>query len=204
MHQAVPYFAQWGSAEGVRAIVEDGADPCADPAWADAGFDNEDEYRFWARRICGLACLESVLTHWSIPAPPRADMVRSALKWGAYRLTENRLEGLTYTPFADWVQADFGIQVEIHPRLPAESVGALLDSDSFVIASVSSEIRYPARSNTRKGGHLVLIHGTSHDGLVFHNPSGVPPYQADAHVSLTTFARFYADRAMQLRRPNAQ
>ena len=191
----VPYFSQWMSPDWVRPIVEDGADPCDDPRWPDAGFDTADEYRFWSRRICGLACFESVLTYWDIEVPTRAELVRSAVKWGAYRqVGPDEVEGLTYAPFAEWVGCDFGMDAEVHGRLPLTDVPALLDADddSFVIASVSAEIRYPDRPNSRRGGHLVLIHAWDGTNLRFHNPSGIPPHQANAHLELPTFTRFYA------------
>lgn len=200
-HQNVPYFAQWASAAGVRAIVEHGADPCDDPLWSDAGFDSEDEYRFWSRRICGLACLESVLTYWAIDLPSRAELLRAALRWGAYRqVSPDKVEGLTYAPFADWVTSDFGLRAEAHGRLPLPELPLHVDDASFFIASVSREIRYPDRANSRTGGHLVLVHGWDDNGLSFHNPSGVPPHQADAYVDRATFARFYAGRGVALRR----
>lgn len=201
-HLDVPYFAQWASAEGVRAIVEDGADPCADPDWTSAGFETPDEYRFWSRRICGLACLQSALTYWGLDVPIRSVLLRSALKWGAYRLIgTDRVEGLTYAPFADWVASEFGLTGVVHGHLPLDQVPCRVDVDSFLLASVSSEIRYPDRPNERRGGHLVLVLGHDDTGVYIHNPSGVPPHQADAHLDWATFARFYAGRGVELRRP---
>jgi hypothetical protein len=62
----VPYYSQWGSPDFVRAIVEDNADPCDDPAWQRGGFTDPERYRFWAKRLCGLTCLESALDFWKI------------------------------------------------------------------------------------------------------------------------------------------
>lgn len=200
-HASVPYFAQWASPEWVRPIVEDGADPCDDPEWTSTGFESADEYRFWARRMCGLACLESVLTYWGLLVPSRASMLRSAVKWGAYRqIGPDEVEGLVYAPFAEWVVCDFGLHARVLGRLPVTDLPALVDDDSFVIASVSPEIRYPDRPNLRTGGHLVLIHGSSSEGLRFHNPSGIPPHQSNACLDLPTFPRFYASRGIHLRR----
>src|ERR1700742_4954559 len=53
-HTDVPYYPQWGSPDWVRAIVDDDADPCDDPAWQRSGFTDPERYRFWADRLCGL------------------------------------------------------------------------------------------------------------------------------------------------------
>lgn len=200
-HQNVPFFAQWASPRGVRAIVVDGADPCDDPLWSEAGFDSEDEYRFWSRRICGLACLQSVLAYWALDVPSRAELLRAALKWGAYRrVLPDRVEGLIYAPFAAWVTRELGLHAEVHGRLPLADLARHVADGTFVIASVSAEIRYPDRANSRRGGHLVLVHGCDEHGVSFHNPSGIPPYQANAYVDHATFERFYACRGVALRR----
>lgn len=200
-HHDVPYFAQWASPAGVRAIVEDGDDPCADPLWREAGFSSEEEYRFWSRRICGLACLQSVLAHWAFDVPSRAELLRAALEWGAYRqVSLDKVEGLTYAPFAQWVTHELGLRAEVHGRLPLADLARHVADRSFVIASVSSEIRYPDRANSRRGGHLVLVHGCDEHGLSFHNPSGIPPYQADAYLDHDTFDRFYAARGVTIHR----
>ena len=73
-HAGVPYYSQWGSPEWVRHIVEQQGDPCDDPAWRRSGFDDPERYRFWAKRLCGLTCLESALDYWRIGHAPRAEM----------------------------------------------------------------------------------------------------------------------------------
>ena len=65
---------------------------------------------------------------------------------------------------------------------------------------MSPEIRYPDRPNTHRGGHLVLVHGWSPTTLTFHNPSGIPPHQSNAHLPRPTFNRYYATRAIRLSR----
>src|SRR6266545_669277 len=132
-HVEVPYFSQWASPDWVRPIVEEGADPCDDPMWAVAGFEAPDEYRFWSWKTCGLACLESVLSHWGFEVPSRADLVRSALTWGAYRkVGPNRAEGLTYGPFAEWVGSEFGLEAEVHRQLPLDEIADQVDERSVV------------------------------------------------------------------------
>jgi hypothetical protein len=199
----VPYFSQWMSPAAVRAIVEDGADPCDDPAWPAAGFDSAADYRFWAVRTCGLACLESILAFWEIPTPSRAELVERALKWGAYRHDgPGRVEGLIYRPFADWVACDFGLQADVHPHLDLDAVAAL-DPGWFAILSVSSKIRGLRDLDGPPGGHLVLAHSWGPDGIVCHNPSGVPPQQANTHLDWATFGRYFARRGIVVRPPSS-
>jgi hypothetical protein len=201
-HTAVPYYSQWGSAEWVAPIVERGADPCEDPGWRASGFAQADDYRFWAKRLCGLTCLESALDYWGIAHAPRAALLEDALRHGVYRVREDGgVDGLIYRPFAGWVEAAFGVRVEVMTDEGIEASAARLDADTLAMVSVSPEIRYPERTNERQGGHLILLHGRGDGGVWFHNPSGIAPYQADAWLPYETFARFHARRGMTLTRP---
>jgi hypothetical protein len=200
-HAGVPYHAQWGSPEWVEAIAEGGADPCADPAWPRSGFTDAQRYRFWAPRLCGLACLESALDYWGIAHAPRAALLDAALAHGVYRMrADGGVDGLIYRPFADWVATAFGLHVEVWPQITLAGLVARIDAATLAIASVSPEVRRPHRPNAQRGGHLILLHGRDPAGVRFHNPSGVPPYQADAALPLATLARFHAGRGMTLRR----
>ncbi|MET3233928.1 UNVERIFIED_ORG: hypothetical protein ABIC54_006143 [Burkholderia sp. 1263] len=198
-HAGVPYYSQWGSPEWVRHIVEQRGDPCDDPAWRRSGFDDPERYRFWAKRLCGLTCLESALDYWRIGHAPRAALLDEALRHGVYRVrADGGVDGLIYRPFADWASAAFGLHIEVLPQAPLEEIAARLNADTLAIVSVSPEIRYPARPNQRQGGHLILLHGRDREGVWFHNPSGIAPHQADAYLPFATMTRFYAGRGMTL------
>ncbi|PXW17510.1 hypothetical protein [Paraburkholderia caballeronis] len=198
-HRGVPYRSQWGSPEWVARIVADDADPCDDPDWRRSGFATGDDYRFWAKRLCGLACFESALDYWRIAHGPRAALLDGALDHGAYRMRDDGgVDGLIYRPFAEWVAAAFGIHVDVLTDEDIEATAARVGPDTLAIVSVSPEIRYPAHPNERQGGHLVLLHGRGDGGVWFHNPSGVAPYQADAWLPYATVARFHARRGMAL------
>lgn len=200
-HRGVPYHSQWGSPDWVGRIVEGGADPCGDPDWRRSGFTDPDRYRFWAQRLCGLACLESALDYWGIGHGSRARMLDDALHHGVYRVRDDGgVDGLIYRPFAHWVDAAFGVRVDVMTDEGIEETAARLDGDTLAIVSVSPEIRHPARPNARQGGHLILLHGRGDGGVWFHNPSGVAPYQADAWLPCETVARFHARRGMTLTR----
>jgi hypothetical protein len=200
-HTDVPYRSQWASLSCNAAVVVNGADPCATEPWRSTGFADPDEYRFWSRRLCGLACLESVLAYWEIPHPNRAALLADALDWGAYvRQPDGGVEGLIYAPFLRWTSARFGLAGELHRHTSLEALARTVSADSMAIASVSSEIRYPDRPNIRRGGHLVLIHGTSHEQVWFHNPSGLDTTAVDAELPVPVMDRFFAGRGITLRR----
>ncbi|HEX7909258.1 MAG TPA: C39 family peptidase [Paraburkholderia sp.] len=200
-HAGVPYYTQWGSPAWVRQIVEQHGDPCDDPDWQRSGFSDPERYRFWAKRLCGLTCLESALDYWRIEHAPRAVLLDEALRHGAYRMRDDGgVDGLIYQPFAAWAANAFGLQVDVLPQIPLEAIAARLAADTLAIVSVSPEIRYPERANRHQGGHLILLHGRDRDGVWFHNPSGIAPHQADVYLPFDTMARFYAGRGMTLTR----
>jgi len=201
-HTQVPYYTQWGSADWVRRIVEDNVDPCDDDKWQHSGFTDPDRYRFWAKRLCGLTCLESALDYWGIGRPSRADLLDEALRHGVYRLRDDGgVDGLIYRPFAEWVGATFGVHVAIFAETSIEAMAEQLGATSVAMVSVSPEIRYPERANLNRGGHLVLLVGRDPSGVWFHNPSGIGNQQADVYLSYRHFERFYAQRGMVLTRP---
>jgi len=200
-HRNVPYHTQWRSPELVGDIVARQIDVCDDPRWRENGFDDPEHYRFWSWKLCGLACLESAFDHWGIVHQPRQVLLQQALEHGVYRLRDDGgVDGLIYRPFAEWVAQDYGLHVEVFGDHTLEHIAAHLDETTLVMASVSPEIRRPDAPNTRRGGHLVLLHGHDPHGVWFHNPSGVPPQQADVFLPYPVFERFYAQRGMTLRR----
>jgi hypothetical protein len=200
-HVGVPYFSQWSDPAHAVAVVECGADPCADPSWRDGGFDDPAHYRFWARRLCGLACLESMLAHWRLPRPARRALLERALERGAYRLRDDgSVHGLVYEPFSAWLAADFGLHVEVLGDAPLPALYRAIDRHSMAIASVGSNVREPHAAQPRRGGHLVLLHGHDDHGVWLHNPSGGAGGQADVCLPTPTLERFYGGRGMIVRR----
>jgi hypothetical protein len=201
-HIGVPYYSQWADPAHARRIVEVRADPCDDPLWRNFGLDDPDAYRFWARRVCGLACLKSLLDHWRLGTPSHATLLAAAIASGCYvQHPDGRVDGLLYAAFARWVGTEFGLEVDILGRHPLEELISHIACDTMVIASVSSEIRHPQHENTRQGGHLVLVTGSSDTGVWIHNPSGATGTQQDAPMALDDFRRFFANRGMVVRAP---
>ncbi len=201
-HLGVPYYSQWAAPGHARRIVEEQADPCEDPGWTASGFDDADDYRFWASRICGLACLKSVLHFRNLGRPSHATLLEEAVAAGCYvRHDDGRVDGLIYAPFARWVGARFGLDVQVLGQHPADELLSRIGADAMVVASVSPEIRHPTRANVRQGGHLVLATGFDDAGVWIHNPSGATGTQADAFIELDDFRRFFANRGMVVRWP---
>jgi hypothetical protein len=201
---AVPYYSQWSNPVHARRIVEEQADPCADANWRSSGFDDPDEYRFWARRICGLTCLKSVLEFWNIGMHSHASLLASAIASGSYvRHADDRVDGLLYAPFANWVEAEFGIRVQILGRHSLDELVSSISDSAMAIASVSQEIRYPNKGSTRQGGHLVLVTGTDDASVWIHNPSGATGTQKDVCIDRDAFQGFFANRGMVVHRPNS-
>lgn len=199
-HHGVPYFSQWSDPTFAQRIVEHREDPCLDPTWRDSGFDDPHHYRFWARRICGLACLRSMLAYWQRPVPNHRQLLEQAIHHRAYVVDhDGAVGGLFYGPFAHWLREAFGLNVRIYPRNTLSDLTRELGPDSMAMASVSAEIRYPLRPNVHQGGHLVLLHGCDGRGIWFHNPSGSAGAQADVRVPRAHFKRFFANRGMVIR-----
>lgn len=197
----IPYFSQWESARLAERFVDGSLDLADDPRWAESGARTPGEYSYWARKVCGLACLKMILAGRGLPVPPMMTLVERALAWQAYIPQDgDRVAGLIYRPFADWVAAEYGITAEVAAHLPLDSVAQVASPRTPVIASVHAWIRWPDRNPPDRGGHLVLVTGAGGGLLRLHNPSGIPPAsQRDALVGLADFARFYAGRGLLVR-----
>jgi Peptidase_C39 like family len=193
----VPYYSQWESAELVPQFLDGSLNAADDPDWAASGARTPAEYSFWAHRVCGLACLRMILGARGLPVPPMMQLIDQALAWKAYIPDGDRVAGLIYQPFADWVAHDYGITAAVVPDLKLERVCEIASPAAPVIASVHYWIRWPDRTPPHTGGHLVLVTGAAGGVLRLHNPSGLPgASQRDARIHAADFARFFAGRGM--------
>ena len=59
-----------------------------------------------------MACLKMVLSHRDGEAPPLLELARRSLPYGAY-VREERIKGLIYAPFAEYVREQFALQAEV-------------------------------------------------------------------------------------------
>ena len=195
-----PYESQWGDPACNAAVVERGEDPAGLFDWRADGYRSAEEYGFWARHVCGLAGLRSVLRAWipSAGALPMRELITRAVACGALTRDGDEVGGLYYRPFAEWVRDDFGIEAVVHPRIDVPELLAEVGDGRVVLASVSAEIHYPERPPVRRGGHLVLVHAFDGETATFHNPSGIGSTGADARLGLAELARFSAERGVTL------
>src|ERR1700722_269471 len=192
----VPYFSQWESAELVPRFLDGSMRAAQDPRWPASGATSPAEYEFWSGRACGLACLKMILATRSLPVPPMMTLVGHAVRWGAYVRHGDRVAGMIYQPFADWVGSDYGLTAKVMPDLPADLVETA-SPQAPVIASVHSSIRWPDRTPPERGGHLVLVTGMAGGMIRLHNPSGIPgASQQDALITPRDFGRFFAGRGL--------
>lgn len=193
----VPYYSQWESPELVPRFVDGTLDPAADPRWAASGARTAAEYGFWSPRVCGLACLRMILASRGRPVPPTMALVERALAWRAYIPDGDRVIGLIYRPFADWVGAEFEIKAEVCTDLTVGTIADAAAPATPVIASVHYSIRWPDCTPPTTGGHLVLVTGAAAGLLRLHNPSGLPGVsQRDVVLPATDFGRFFAGRGL--------
>lgn len=203
---AVPYFCQWESAHLAGAIIRGELDLKDDPAWADSGAADVDEYARWASHVCGMACLKMVLAARTGRVHPTLALARASLPYGAYTVDGDEIKGMIYAPFVRYVEEVHGLRARVHVDLATAALPALLDEAEFFMASVHPSIRWPDQPPPKKGGHLVLVTRAGADEIVFHNPSGEPVVdgrpgtQADARLAPAVFDRYFAGRGVAILR----
>jgi hypothetical protein len=198
---AVPYFAQWESRELVGPIIQGEIAARDDPRWASSGADNRDEYEFWSWRVCGMACLKTLLLAWRDSAHGTVTLGKEVLDAGGYRMRSNGLDGLIYVPFCTYLDKRWSIAAAVYTRTPVSEIIQMLRAGDWFMASVSPAIRRPEATPPSRGGHLVLVHDTSEGDLIFHNPSGdTPDSQQSVRIPPADFAKFYAGRGIRLHR----
>jgi Peptidase_C39 like family len=202
----VPYFAQWESPELVSSIVSGRISAADDPRWRDWGTDCVDEYAFWARRTCGVACLRMVLAHRSGAAPPPAKELKDdCLAAGAYVVEGTGVRGLVYAPFVDYVGRRWDLKATVETDLGVDLMADSIRSGHLVMLSVHRDICTPEVRVTERGGHLVLVIGVWSSGLVVHDPSGVANRsQSFVRLSYAQIEMFSAARGVVFRDVNGR
>lgn len=146
-----------------------------------------------------MACLKMVLGHRDGEAPPLLELARRSLPYGAYVREGERIKGLIYAPFVEFVREQFALQAEVKVGLEAADVPALLQECRYFIASVHPSIRRPESIPPQRGGHLVLITAADAQSVTFHNPSGDSPATRErVHLPLSRFTPFFAGRGIAI------
>ena len=199
---SVPYFAQWESPDLVHRFIHNPSTAASDPLWSQSGANSPAEYTRWSRHLCGIACLKMLLAAYHQRPYSTFDLMRLALKYGAYLDTQGEIKGLIYAPFLDMINKEFTLEGDIFTHREADELPGLLASADYLMVSVHPSIRSPQQAPPSRGGHLVLVTKVDiKDGVTFHNPSGdTAASQVNANLSIETFGEFFAGRGMMIGR----
>lgn len=207
--ETIPYYSQFTTPELTIAIIRGDVDPRLDPRWREYGTDDVEEYAFWCMRSCGIQCLKMAIEAFAVSdrRPTVIELIRQGLELGGYVLHNEQGEfvdfGWIYHPLVE-LAVRYGLHGQVITGVPHDEICTWLSQGFLVIASVSPEIGEYDEPITRRGGHLVLIHGFElwEGGGVFmlHNPSGRhPDTRANAAVDFARFADAFAGRGFVLR-----
>ena len=201
--RTVPYVSQFGSPELVPALISRALAPEDDPGWAESGAASPEEYAWWCRRVCGMACLRMALVHWRGAAPGTVELAHECVAAGAYVVDGENVHGLIYAPFAQYARERWDLPVTVETALTPEQVRAHLDAGRLPMLSVHPSIRTLDPEPPTRGGHLVLAVDHDDEALYLNNPSGFPGSQHYARVAWSDLDRFFARRGVVLSDPQA-
>jgi len=201
----LPYYAQFASPELIYAYIHEDFDGRYDPRWRDYGTEDIEEYVFWCMRACGIACLKMCLEALvTLPQfPTMIELIRRGVDLGGYIVHNEQGEfvdfGWYYQPLIK-LGEEYGLRGYVCKTLTIDEMCSYLAAGYLVIASVSSEIGERDMGITKRGGHLVLVHGfewseQGSEALLVHNPSGrFYELQANAIIPFDRFSDAFAGR----------
>ncbi|MFS7187667.1 hypothetical protein AB6848_19580 [Serratia proteamaculans] len=196
---SVPYVCQWATPELAADLIAGRMTLADDVNWARSGARDRAEYIEWANHVCGMACLKMVLSHRDGEAPSLLELARRSLPYGAYVREGERIKGLIYAPFVDYVREQFALESEVRVGIEPEDLPLVLSQRRYFIASVHPGIRQPEQTPPQRGGHLVLVTTAEADSVTFHNPSGdSPATRQQVTLPLSSFGRFFAGRGIAI------
>lgn len=199
MLSSVPYVCQWATPELAADLIAGRITLADDANWAHSGARDRAEYIEWANHVCGMACLKMVLSHRDGEAPSLLELVRRSLPYGAYVREGERIKGLIYAPFVEYVREQFALESEVRVGIEPEDLPQVLSQRRYFIASVHPGIRQPEQTPPQRGGHLVLVTAAEADCVTFHNPSGdSPATRQQVTLPLSSFGRFFAGRGIAI------
>lgn len=193
VHRNVPYFSQWESPELVEKIVTKKIEAKDDPRWRESGAKNTKEYAVWSWSCCGMTCLKMILAHKQHTVVPLVTLGKQCLSYGGYRMPVEKSPGLFYKPFVSFIKQEYGPNGRAVGALTLGEIKQTISRGGYAIVSVTSEIRFPSREPTRRGGHLVLIFGYDDEEGAVHlnNPSGFKGSQKDVKIPYKQFMKFF-------------
>jgi len=195
----VPYFNQWEAPELAAEIVAKRLTLKDVAQWRASGAESQDEFIEWASHVCGMCCLKMALAATRGEVVPILALTRRSLPYGTYVREGDKIRGLIYAPFVDFLREELDIEARVCVDIDVQDIARELESKCFFIASVHPSIRQPASFPPKRGGHLVLVSKVEQGVITFHNPSGdVPASQSNVRLSSDTFSRFFAGRGIAL------
>lgn len=198
VREDVPYFSQWESQDLVEDIVSGKMSASDDPRWKKSGAKTTDEYALWSWAVCGMACLKMILAHTQNKNVPLLELAQKCTEYGGYQLPIEDSRGLFYKPFVKFVQKEYDLKAKASSALSLNDIKYTLSKNSYVIASVTPEIRHPDKKPAKKGGHLILVHGYDDTKKViyFHNPSGISKTQQNVSLGYDYFQSFFSHKGI--------
>jgi hypothetical protein len=199
----IPYYAQIASPELAEAIFVQGMDPALDPRWVESGARTAQEYAYWVERACGVACLKMCVEALGGPILSLIEWARLGLERGGYliRTDENgdaHEVGWIHSALADMAREN-GLKSAARPASLDEIISCLEDGQ-LVVASISYQAGDDRLEITKKGGHLMVVHGAEYDvsgplAFIVNNPSGRrADLQEGARLAAQRFEAAYSGR----------
>jgi hypothetical protein len=209
----LPYYAQFASPELIYAYIHENFDGRNDPRWRDYGTEDIEEYLFWHKRACAIACLKMCLEALTtLPqVPTMIELIRKGVDLGGYIVHNEQGEfvdfGWYYQPLVKLGEA-YGLHGHVCKTLSTDELCSYLAAKSLVIASVSPEIGERDTPISKQGGHLVLVHGFEWSpqgckAFLLHNPSGrFSELQSNAVIPFERFSKAFAGRGLVFESPS--
>lgn len=200
LHDKIPYYSQWISSDLVGDIIQGKLEATEDPLWELSGANTPIEYEFWAKNICGMACLKMILEYCNIKSDPLIDLAKDCAEYGGYKVHTEEIDGLFYLPFTNYIKERFDLDaLTVSPLNTNEITNELLKGNLYIV-SVHCQIRNPdIMYSGKKGGHLVLVSGVDIPNNCFYinNPSGDNiTTQKDFKIQIPLFEKYFAGRGI--------
>ena len=200
----MPYHSQWVSRELIGDIINGRISADADPLWMLSGANSPEEYEFWAKNICGMACLKMILDYLSIESPSIIALAKECVDYGAYKLKNESVDGLFYAPFTDYLKERFNLEAYSLSPLSTDEISTETLNGNIFIVSVHYSIRKPSiLYEGEKGGHLVVVSGVdvSKNSFFINNPSGHNiTTQQNYEINFKLFEKYFAGRGILIKR----